>query len=70
VGYRNGVTKDNSRNISPIGIIIGGEEFHNNHHLDPGNAKLSKTWWEFDIGWFYIKILEVLKLAKLPKQDK
>ena len=70
VGYRNGITKDNSRNISPIGIIIGGEEFHNNHHLDPGNARLSKTWWEFDIGWFYIKIFERLKLAKLPSQDK
>ena len=70
VGYRNGVTKDNSRNISPIGIIIGGEEFHNNHHLDPGNARLSKTWWEFDIGWFYIKIFEQFKLAKLPSQAK
>ena len=40
-GYRNGVTKDSSRNISPVGIIIGGEEFHNNHHLDPANARLS-----------------------------
>ena len=64
-GYRNGTTKDNSRNISPIGIIIGGEELHNNHHLDPASPKLSRKWWEFDIGWFYIRILKTLRLAKL-----
>lgn len=65
VGYRNGTTNDNSRNISPVGIVIGGEEFHNNHHLDPANPKLSKTAWEFDIGWFYIRILSMLGLAKV-----
>jgi stearoyl-CoA desaturase (delta-9 desaturase) len=64
-GYRNGKTKDHSRNISPWGIIIGGEELHNNHHLDPASARLSKNWWEFDIGWFYIRTLTVLGLAKL-----
>jgi stearoyl-CoA desaturase (delta-9 desaturase) len=64
-GYRNGNTQDQSRNISPIGFIIGGEELHNNHHLDPASAKLSRRWYEFDIGWFYIKLLQSLKLAKL-----
>ena len=64
-GYRNGATKDASRNISPWGIVIGGEELHNNHHLEPASAKLSKTAWEFDIGWFYIRILSMLGLAKV-----
>jgi stearoyl-CoA desaturase (delta-9 desaturase) len=64
-GYKNGTTKDNSRNISPVGIIIGGEELHNNHHLEPGNPKLSRKWFEFDIGWFWFKIFNFLHLAKL-----
>lgn len=64
-GYRNGNTKDHSRNISPIGIIIGGEELHNAHHLAPASPKFSMHWWEFDIGWMYIKILEFFKLATL-----
>ncbi len=64
-GYTNGSTKDNSRNISPIGIIIGGEELHNNHHLDPASPRLSKKAWEFDVGWFYIRILSMLGLAKV-----
>jgi len=64
-GYRNGTTRDQSRNISPWGIVVGGEELHNNHHLDPGSAKLSLKPWEFDIGWMYIKLLEKAKLAKL-----
>lgn len=64
-GYRNGETKDRSRNIFPIGIIIGGECLHNNHHLDPANPKLSKRWFEFDIGWMWFKILERFKLAKV-----
>ena len=62
IGYRNGETKDYSRNISPWGIIIGGEELHNNHHLEPASARLSKTRWEFDIGWMYIQILSKLRL--------
>lgn len=62
-GYRNGVTKDNSKNIFPWGIIIGGEELHNNHHLDPGNVKLSRRKFEFDIGYFYSKIFEKLNLV-------
>lgn len=64
-GYKNGETKDYSRNISPWGIIIGGEELHNNHHLAPANPKLSRNWFEFDIGWMWFKIFEKLKLAKL-----
>jgi len=64
-GYRNGETKDRSRNIAPWGIIIGGEELHNNHHLDPANPCLSKRWYEFDIGWFYINALRTIGLAKL-----
>ena len=64
-GYRNGETRDQSRNISPWGIIIGGEELHNNHHLNPASPKLSKQWFEFDIGWMYIKIFERLKLLKI-----
>lgn len=62
-GYRNGETRDLSRNISPWGIVIGGEELHNNHHLDPASARLSRNWWEFDIGWMYICIFRSLRLA-------
>ena len=64
-GYRNGETKDHSRNILPWGIWIGGEELHNSHHLDPASPKFSQKWWEFDIGWFYIRILCALGFAKL-----
>lgn len=64
-GYRNTSTKDSSRNIGPLGLIIGGEELHNNHHADPANPKLSRKSWEFDIGWTYITILKTLGLAKV-----
>jgi stearoyl-CoA desaturase (delta-9 desaturase) len=64
-GYLNGATKDHSRNISPIGIIVGGEELHNNHHLAPASPKFSLKPWDFDIGWFYIRILSWLGLAKV-----
>ena len=64
-GYRNGETKEHSRNISPWGIVIGGEELHNNHHLSPASPKLSHKWFEFDIGWAWFKIFESLKLAKV-----
>lgn len=64
-GYINGSTKDNSRNISPIGIIIGGEELHNNHHLDPANPRLSRRWFELDMGWIYIQLFKTLGLLKL-----
>jgi stearoyl-CoA desaturase (delta-9 desaturase) len=64
-GYRNGITQDNSRNIVPWGIWIGGEELHNNHHLNPSSVKLSRMKWEFDIGWMWLKIFMFLKLASL-----
>lgn len=64
-GYRNTNTGDTSRNLLPWGIWIGGEELHNNHHGNGSSAKLSAKWWEFDIGWFYIRILKLLGLAKL-----
>jgi len=67
-GYRNGETKDYSRNIGPIGIVVGGEELHNNHHLDPANPKFSRKWFEFDIGWVYIKLFETLGLAKVKSK--
>jgi stearoyl-CoA desaturase (Delta-9 desaturase) len=64
-GYRNGNTKDNSRNIVPWGIVIGGEELHNSHHCDPVSAKFSQHWWEFDIGWMYICVFRKLGLVRL-----
>ena len=64
-GYRNGETKDSSTNIIPWGIIIGGEELHNNHHLEPANPKLSKKVWELDIGWMWIKLFERFKLLSI-----
>ena len=64
-GYRNGETRDHSRNISPWGIVIGGEELHNNHHLAPASPRLSLRPFEFDIGWLYIKLLCSLRLATL-----
>jgi stearoyl-CoA desaturase (delta-9 desaturase) len=66
-GYRNTDTNDCSRNIFPWGIIIGGEELHNNHHQNPAGAKLSHKWWEFDMGWFWIRILEISRLAKVRR---
>jgi len=64
-GYRNTNTRDCSRNIVPWGIIVGGEELHNGHHHRPASAKLSEKWWEFDIGWMYIRILAALGLARV-----
>ena len=66
-GYRNFEAPDASTNISPWGIIIGGEELHNNHHTYPTSAKLSVKPYEFDIGWAYIRGLEMLGLAKVRK---
>ena len=66
-GYRNFETPDASTNISPWGILIGGEELHNNHHAFGGSAKFSVQPWEFDIGWMYIRILETLGLARVRK---
>jgi len=66
-GYRNFEAADASTNISPWGIIIGGEELHNNHHTYPTSAKLSVKPYEFDIGWMYIRMMEIAGLAKVRK---
>ena len=66
-GYRNFDTTDTATNLSPWGVWIGGEELHNNHHAFASSAKLSCKWFEFDIGWMYIRILEMLGLAKVKK---
>ena len=66
-GYRNFASADASTNIVPWGILIGGEELHNNHHAYGTSAKLSSRWYEFDLGWTYIRILETLRLATVRK---
>ncbi len=66
-GYRNYECNDAATNILPWGIIIGGEELHNNHHTFGTSAKLSNKWYEFDIGWLYIRCLEIIGLAKVKK---
>ena len=66
-GYRSFDIADASKNIVPWGILIGGEELHNNHHAYATSAKLSAKWYEFDIGWMYIRILEALGLATVKK---
>ncbi len=66
-GYRNYECADAATNVFPIGILIGGEELHNNHHTFGSSAKLSSKWYEFDIGWMYIRILEILGLATVKK---
>jgi stearoyl-CoA desaturase (delta-9 desaturase) len=66
-GYRNFEAQDASTNVSPWGIVIGGEELHNNHHTYPTSAKLSVKPYEFDIGWAYIRTLQALGLAKVRK---
>jgi stearoyl-CoA desaturase (Delta-9 desaturase) len=67
VGYRSYDVPDASTNIVPWGILIGGEELHNNHHAFASSAKLSSKWYELDIGWIYIRILEALGLASVKK---
>jgi stearoyl-CoA desaturase (delta-9 desaturase) len=66
-GYRSYDVADASTNIIPWGILIGGEELHNNHHAFASSAKLSSKWYELDIGWLYIRILEMLGLATVKK---
>jgi len=66
-GYRNFETPDASRNIVPFGILIGGEELHNNHHAYRQSARLSNKWWEIDLGWIYIRLLEKLGLADVKR---
>src|SRR5262245_46815863 len=64
-GYRSWDSPDSSRNIVPFGILIGGEELHNNHHAYASSARLSSKWYEIDIGWAYIRTLELLGLAQV-----
>lgn len=66
-GYRNFECPDASKNIVPWGILIAGEELHNNHHAFGTSAKLSVKWWEFDIGWMYIQIMRAVGLAKVKR---
>jgi stearoyl-CoA desaturase (Delta-9 desaturase) len=66
-GYRNFQSEDASTNIVPWGILIGGEELHNNHHAYGTSARLSSKWYEFDIGWLYIRSMEIVGLAKVKK---
>lgn len=66
-GYRNFASPDTSTNLVPWGIVIGGEELHNNHHAYGTSAKFSSKWYEFDIGWAYITVLKSLGLAKVKK---
>ncbi|MEW8277843.1 MAG: fatty acid desaturase [Candidatus Thiodiazotropha sp.] len=66
-GYRNFEIPNASTNIVPWGIFIGGEELHNNHHAFASSANLSNRWWEFDLGWFYIRLFSILGLAQVLK---
>ena len=66
-GYRNYEPADASRNISPLGVLVGGEELHNNHHAFPSSARFSMKRWEFDLGWAYIRGLEILGLARVKR---
>lgn len=67
VGYRNFECRDAATNLVPWGIVIGGEELHNNHHTYPNSAKLSVKRWEFDMGWAWIKLFTWLRLAKVNR---
>jgi stearoyl-CoA desaturase (delta-9 desaturase) len=69
-GYRNYDCADAATNIIPLGLLIGGEELHNNHHTFATSAKLSSKWYEFDIGWGYIRALEMVGLAKVKNAHR
>jgi len=66
-GYRNFETPDASTNILPWGILVGGEELHNNHHAYMASARMSNKWWEFDIGWAYVRLLALCRLATIRR---
>ncbi|MEN0108582.1 MAG: delta-9 fatty acid desaturase DesA [Pseudomonas sp.] len=67
VGYRNFECRDAATNLVPWGILIGGEELHNNHHTYPNSAKLSVRKWEFDMGWAWIQLFSLLRMAKVQR---
>ena len=69
-GYHNKKAKDNSKNIPFLGFFLIGDNMHSNHHAEPANPKLSHKWWEFDLGWGYIKIWEKLKLIKIVNRGE
>jgi stearoyl-CoA desaturase (delta-9 desaturase) len=66
-GYRNFEPSDASTNILPVGILIGGEELHNNHHAFASSARFSSKWYEIDMGWAYIRLLQAFGLARVKK---
>lgn len=66
-GYRNFACPDDSTNVVPWGLLIGGEELHNNHHAYGTSAKFSSRWYEFDLGWAYIRLLQALSLARVRR---
>ena len=66
-GYRNFQPEDTSTNVVPWGILIGGEELHNNHHAYASSAKFSSRWYEFDVGWLYIRLMQAVGLAEVKK---
>jgi len=68
-GYRNTETRDYSTNLVPWGIIVGGEELHNNHHMNPARPKLSLKWYEFDIGWMWLRLFSLVGLADIVRTD-
>ena len=68
-GYRNGESRDRSTNLVPWGIIVGGEELHNNHHLNPASIKLSRKWFEFDLGYAWLRLFSLLGLATIVRTD-
>jgi stearoyl-CoA desaturase (Delta-9 desaturase) len=70
LGYRNYEVEDESRNLSPLGILLSGEELHNNHHRFPSSPKFSRKWFEFDIGWLYIRLLVFLRLARIRLNEE
>jgi len=67
LGYRNFECRDAATNLVPWGIVIGGEELHNNHHTYPNSAKLSVKRWEFDMGWAWIRLFCLLRLTKVQR---
>ena len=66
-GYRNFESDDTSTNLTPIAVLVGGEELHNNHHAFPTSAKFSVRWYEFDIGWLYITVMRALRLCTVRR---
>lgn len=66
-GYRNFECQDASRNLIPLGLLLGGEELHNNHHTYGTSAKFSVKWWEFDLSWGVIRLMQWIKLARVKR---